>query len=98
MGEQPMPTLRKKKNFAELAAERKQLYDSFDGREVDDEKIDEPEFKKINAIEAKLVRAAFNTAADLLIGLKILVSGDNPEPQYWCSFKAALYTRMQEFA
>ena len=49
------------------------------------------------AIEAKLVRAAYGTAADMLTGLKILFCGDDAEPKEWCGFRVALYTRMQEF-
>jgi hypothetical protein len=95
-GEQPMPTLRKKKSFAELAAERKQLYDSFDGREVDDEKIDEPEFRKILAVETKIENATFETDAEKLAGLLILFEL-NDSPDFADKFKAKLFSRIHQF-
>ena len=85
-------------SVTKLAAEWHRLNDDFNSKTVDDDAVDAPMFKKIVAIEARLVKAAYSTAADLLIGLKILVSGDNPEPQRWCHFKSALYTRMQRYA
>jgi hypothetical protein len=88
----------RKKSVTALAAELKRLCDDFNSREVYDEKIDEPQFKKIGVIEAKLVKATFKTRADHEAGRAILASGDNPEPIDWCFFKSDLYMRMQQFA
>jgi hypothetical protein len=93
-----MLTSRKKKSVTELAAEWRRLNDDFNSKTVDDEAVDLPEFNRITAIEAKIVKAVFSTAADLLIGLQILFNGDDPEPERWCPFKIAVYRRMQKFA
>jgi hypothetical protein len=89
-----MPALRKK-SFAELAAERRQLYDSFNGREVDDEKVDEPELKKIFAVQAKLVNVYSKSAANKRLGNLILMED---KPSSWDSFQQKLFLRMQQFA
>jgi hypothetical protein len=93
----PMPALRKKSVTA-LAAELKRLCDDFNSREVCDEKIDASQFRKIRAIEAKLIKATFKTSADQKAGRTILASGDTPYPLDWCFFKSDLYMRMQQFA
>ncbi len=67
-----MTALRKKKSVTELAAIPQQLYDNFNGREVDDERIDLPEFRKITAVETQIENATFGTDAERLAGLKIL--------------------------
>jgi hypothetical protein len=85
-------------SLTQLAAIRQQMYDSFNSKTVDDEAVDLPEFNRITAIEAKIVKAVFSTAADLSIGLQILFNGDDPEPERWCPFKIAVYRRMQKFA
>ena len=93
-----MLTSRRKKSVTELASDWQRLNDDFNSKTVDDEIVDAPIFKKIVAIEAKIVKAVFSTAADLLIGLQILFNGDDPEPERWCPFKIAVYRRMQKFA
>jgi hypothetical protein len=92
-----MPALRKK-SVTVLAAERQRLWDDFNSRHVSDEKIDGAQYKKIRAIEAKLVKATFKNRADKASGRKILASGDDPAPIDWCCFKSDLYLRMQQFA
>src|SRR5258708_18045302 len=86
------------KSVTVLAAERQRLWDEFNSKTVDDEAVDAAIYRKANAIEARLVKATFKTNADKLDGLKILASRDDPEHEYWCTFKAALYTRMLTFA
>jgi hypothetical protein len=83
-------------SITKLAAEWHRLTDDFNSKEVDDDAIDAPMFKKIVAIEARLVKAVFKTAADMLAGLKILFGGD--DPSHWCEFRVALYARMQQYA
>jgi hypothetical protein len=90
-----MPVLRKK-SFAELAAERQRLYASFDGREVDDEKVDQPEFRKILAVQAKLLKV-FNAETDKKVWWKILFDYDET-PRNWDNFKVALFMKMKKFA
>ena len=85
-------------SITKLAAEWHRLNDDFNGRTVDFDAVDASLFKKIVAIEARLVKAAYNTAADMLAGLKILFGGDDPSPKEWCCFRVALYLRMQQFA
>jgi hypothetical protein len=87
-----------KRSVTQLAAERQRLYDDFGSRQVDNERIDVPQFKKIVAIETKLVRATFKTKADNASGRRILAGGDSPAPVDWCYFKLNLHPRMQEFA
>jgi len=81
-----------------LAAMRQRLWDDFNSRHLDDEKIDNPQYKKIQAIEAKLLKATFKTRADHVAGRAILAGGDDPAPIDWCYFKSDLYLRMVQFA
>jgi hypothetical protein len=91
-----MPTS-PKKSVTELAAELQRLRDDFNSREVDDERIDLPQFKKMGTIEAMISRATFDTDANWLVGSKILMEeGDGPD--FADSFKRKLFIRMQEFA
>lgn len=82
-------------SITELAALRQQLLDNFNGREVDNEKIDLPEFKKICTVETKIAKATFKTRADKRVGDKILKEN---APRYWCSFQEKLFLRIQQFA
>ena len=91
-----MPASRKK-SFAELAAERTRLYDNFNSREVDDEKIDEIEFKKITAVQARLLKSKFNTETGKKVWQTILFDNDET-PRDWDNFKVALFMRMKKFA
>ena len=76
-----------------LAALRQQLWDKFNGREVDDDTIDLPEFKKVIAIEARIANATFKTAADKIAGNNILMES---KPSNWCDFQEKLFLRMQQ--
>ena len=84
-------------SVAELAAERQLLCDNFNSREVDDETIDLPEFKRINAIEAKIVEATFEAPSDQRVWWKIRFD-NNETPKDWDCFKSDLFMRMQQFA
>jgi hypothetical protein len=92
-----MPALRKQSVTA-LAAERQRLWDDFNSREVDDKRTDRLQYKKIRAIESRIVKATFKNRADKASGRKILAGGDDPAPIDWCQFKSDLYMRMQQFA
>ncbi|MCK1459619.1 hypothetical protein IVB34_14780 [Bradyrhizobium sp. 2] len=85
------------KSVTVLAAERKRLWDDFNSRESDDENVDRPQFEEMNAIEAMIARAEFDTTASKLAGLKILMeNGDGPD--FADHFKRDLFLRMQTFA
>ena len=75
-----------------ISALRKQLYDVFNAREIDDDASD-LEFEGICAVEEKIAKAAFNTAADKRVGNKILMED---KPSYWDHFQEKLFLRMQE--
>ena len=90
-----MPASRKK-SFAELAAERTRLWDEFNSKKVDDEAIDAPIWKKVMAVEAKLLKV-FNAETDQHVWRKILFDYDET-PDDWDNFKAALFMRMKKFA
>jgi hypothetical protein len=92
-----MPAARKK-SVAQLGAERQRLYDDFNARETDDEKIDLPQLRSIDAIESKILKATFKTDADKLAGLRTLLVGEDSEPGTWCCFKSALYKKMAKYA
>lgn len=82
------------KSVTALAAQRKHLLDDFNSRERDDEKVDLPQFEKMNAIEAMIARAEFKTTASKLAGLEILLeNGDGPD--FADHFKRDLFLRMQ---
>lgn len=87
----------RKESVTVLAAERKRLWDDFNSREQDDEKVDLPQFEKMNLIEAMIARAKFDTAASKLAGLKILLEDDDG-PDFADCFKRDLFLRMQTFA
>jgi hypothetical protein len=94
MGDNYMPA--QNVSVSELVGERKRLYDNFNNREVDDEKIDLPEFERITAIESKIVEATFETLASQQVGKKILL--DNDETPYdWDCFKSDLFMRISQF-
>jgi hypothetical protein len=92
-----MPVSRKK-SVTQLAAERQKLWDIFNSKTVSDEAFDRPLIKKVEAVEARLVKATFNTSADKLAGFRILRGDENPHPDGWCTFKKGLLERMMEFA
>jgi hypothetical protein len=79
---------------AELAASRQKLCEIFNGREIDDDKIDLPEFKRIITIETKIAKATFKTDADKMAGDLILSEN---KPSCWDNFQCALYARMNQF-
>jgi hypothetical protein len=85
----------RKKSVTELAAERQRLCDNFNNREVDDEKVDVPEFNKLLAVERKLAQADFSKAADKRIGNSILMED---KPSRWDNFQESLFLRIQQFA
>ncbi len=85
------------KSVTALAAQRKHLLDDFNSRGHDDEKVDLPQFEKMNAIEAMIARAEFDTIASKLAGLKILLENDDG-PDFVDNFKRDLFLRMQTFA
>ena len=83
-------------SVTELAAIRQSMYDEFNTREVYDEAVDLPAIDEINAVEAELVKASYETEAAFQVGSKILL--DNGEtPHDWCCFKSDLFMRMQQF-
>jgi hypothetical protein len=84
-------------SITELAKKRQQLSDIFNAREVDDDAVDAPMFKRICAVETQIETATFETDADKLAGLTILFE-DNDGPVFADSFKVKLFARMQEFA
>lgn len=84
-------------NVITLAAERKRLWHEFNSREHDDEEVDLPQFEKMNAIEAMIARAEFDTRASKLAGLMILLEED-AGPDFADDFKRDLFLRMQTFA
>jgi hypothetical protein len=90
-------TTSRKKSVTQLAAELLRLSDDYDSRKGDDEKIDGPQLKLINAIGAKIVKSTFKKRADRAAGWKILARFGEPSPDDWCSFKVDLYMRMQQF-
>ena len=74
----------------ELAKIRQKLWDIYNSREVDNEKIDLPEFEKVIAIEARIAKASFKTRADKIAGNKILMED---KPNRWDGFQEALFLR-----
>ena len=83
-------------SIKKLAAEWHRVYNLFDV--FIDEATDLKNMDRLYAVEARLVKAVFKTAADMLAGLRILFGGDDPSPKEWCCFRVALYLRMQQFA
>jgi hypothetical protein len=99
-----MPASRKK-SVTELAAERQRLYDEFNGKTVDDPAVDGPIWAKAVTIEAKIVKAKYDTDESKLAGLKIILEenpgiivGENYPTIFREKFKLKLFLRMQEFA
>jgi hypothetical protein len=84
-----------RKSVTVLAAIRQQLRDSFNSKEVDNDKNDLPEFGRIIAIETKIAKATFKTAADKRAGNKILMED---KPSSWDDFQEKLFLRMLQFA
>ena len=84
-----------KNSVSALVIERQRLRDSFNSREVDDERIDLPEFNRIIAVEAKLTRANFKSVADQRLAHSILMED---KPSRWDDFQEILFLRMQQFA
>jgi hypothetical protein len=78
-----------------LAAMRHELLDIFNRREVDDAKIDSPEFQRITAVEKQIENATYETEADRRIGNLILSEN---RPSLWDDFQENLFLRMQQFA
>ena len=92
-----MPASRKK-TVTQLAAEWQRMHDEINSRDVDDEKIDGPQMKRVYALQAQIVKATFKRKAEQIAGRAILAGGDSPVPMDWCHFKSNLYLRMQAFA
>ncbi len=76
-----------------LAAERQTILDLFLGAFVDDS-TDLNNFDKLTAVETKIAKATFKTAADKRVGNKILME---EHPSSWDNFQENLFLRMQEF-
>jgi hypothetical protein len=86
----------RKKSVTVLGAERQRLWDEHNSRTIDDEAVDGPIIKKIEALEAKILKSSFdNNRAARAGGLKILASGADASPREWCRFKIALFERLQ---
>jgi len=91
-----VPALRKK-SVTELAAERTRLWDDLNSKTVDDEAVDAPIWKKVLAVEARILKSEFNTDANKQVWWKILFDYDET-PRDWDNFKVALFMRMKKFA
>ena len=81
----------------QLAAMLASHWKDFNGKTVDNEKLDLPALKKIRTIENKLVRSEFKSKADKAAGQSVL-DYDESSPDKWCTFKIRLYRRMLKFA
>jgi hypothetical protein len=81
-------------HLTELARKRQQLSDIFNAREVDNDSIDLPEFKRLCAVETKIAKASFKTRADKIAGNKILMED---KPSRWDDFQENLFLQMQQF-
>ncbi len=84
------------KSVIELATNRQFMLDAFNNKEVDDDAVDLPAFDQIQAVEAQLVKATYETPAKYQVGSKILLD-NNETPHDWDCFKANLFVRMQQF-
>jgi hypothetical protein len=84
-------------SITELANKRQQLLGIFNAREVDNDSIDLPEFKRICRVESKIAEATFRTDVEKLAGLTILFE-DDEGPDFGDSFKVKLFARMREFS
>jgi hypothetical protein len=82
-------------SVVELAAVRQKLLDIFNGRTIDDDAVDIPEFENINAVETEIANASFKSRADKLAGNKIL---SEDKPSRWDNFQEALFLQMMKFA
>lgn len=81
----------------QLAAMLATEWNDFNGKTVDDEKVDLPALKKIKTIQNRLVRSEFKSRADKAAGQSVLDDGDDHSPDMWCTFKIRLYRRMLKF-
>lgn len=74
-----------------LAAMRRELWDIFNGRTIDADAIDLPEFERITAVEKQIEDSTFNTDADRRIGNAIL---NEARPSLWDNFQENLFLKM----
>ena len=80
---------------AVLAASRQKLMDVFNGRIIDDDAVDIPEFENINAVETEIVNASFKSRTAYRAGKKILMED---KPSHWDDFQQRLFLQMIRFA
>jgi hypothetical protein len=92
-----MSVSRKKKTVTVLAAERRRLWDEFGSKIVDDEAVDAPIWKRVMAVEAKLLKSDFENRTAQRVWWQILYDNDET-PSDWDNFKVALFMRMKKFA
>jgi hypothetical protein len=91
-----MPTSRTKSIYA-LAAERQQLWDEFN-RKTTGESRGEQILKRSGVLETRILKASFAKPATKLAGLRILLTGEDNDPESLSCFKSDLFKRMMQFA